>query len=376
MSQRPYTISQAFLWALSRRGVTLTARNVLAALWCYVDWQGGHNEVWPARHTISERLGIRRQAITAAISELAAAGLLAREGHATSKVILADPDPTLAAEARDTRAANLRRAQPAATSGGSNQPLQAAPAATSGICRYDLHHPAATSGTPTSRYDLHPQPLQAAGDQPLDAAPIADRSHTDHEQKTRTPIADPPLPPLSGEGKPAEPLALIPPEHIVTRPPEPDEVDLVIDAHNATADRINVGIESAAHKLARLRPSTRPRTGKKAREDLRSNIRARIDEHGLEVVLDVVRQYGRLAGREDAARGWYGAKMYTERSFAVARQQVIRGTSLQFRSERERLDHMMRHAGAHEVTTWPTTMRVVDAPEVDKPWMRDDFDLI
>jgi hypothetical protein len=365
MSERPYTISDAFLWALSRRGVTLTARNVLAALWCYVDWRGGHNEVWPSRSTLGKRLGMSRQAMAKAVAELSSAGLVTRPVADSSKLILAEPDEALAGEYTGGRGRHLNQA---------TRHLE---------CDTPCHIPDDTrrhpvcDTPPTERHLVCDTPCHIPDDKgchiPDDGGvtfqmterhpvcdTIAERTRKEHDQKTRPQVAGPPEPPHAGGGKPAEPLALIPPEQVETREPTLPEVEQVIAYHNERADLMNATIDRPADRLQRIRVGAKVRESSRGKQrDIRSLIADRIEEYGLDVVMDVVRGYSALAVREDEAREWYGRAMYTERSFAVAKGQVVKGTAKRFRNERERAEYIARHAGAHEVPTYAPTIRTV-----------------
>jgi hypothetical protein len=156
------------------------------------------------------------------------------------------------------------------------------------------------------------------------------------------------------------PLALIPEEQVQTVEPEDPEILAVVEMHNATAARYNEHISERAKWLARIRLPTRASRAKRKRDDLRTMIRDRIEEYGLDDVIATVKAYGLIAYHESEVRGWYGSRMYSERSFAICRSQVAAGTSKRFKTERERVAWQMQHAGRQEIATYQSTIVAVD----------------
>lgn len=383
MSDKRYSISDAILWCVSRRGLTPTARDVLIALWTYVDWGKGHTEVWPSRETLADRTGIPRQRVCAAVTELRSHGLVRSHGPRTSRLTLTPPGPSIAEQAvRRIAKSNASRSLPQEARVAHSHDHRDYPDVTTTVTTpvqhghdhrdYPSHdhrdHQKSRPSLPSShdhrdfRCHDHRDPITLLSprdhSQILSPEEIAERSAT-----AAAPV---------GATEDPTPLALIPPEQIEVKPPEPDPVDVVIARANALAERVNRYWIKGELRMPKMAP--RPNAARKRSPSPRTMIADRIADYGIDDVRYTLERYASICVHEPEQRKWWCPDMFSPTRWPPIRSTVAAGTGKRFRHERDRHEWETRTAGRHD---WPAVPRNVitydDAPSEPEPYVPPDY---
>jgi hypothetical protein len=366
MSDKPYSISDAVLWALSRRALTPTGRTVLVALWAHVDWREPHTQVWPSRATIADRLGLTRARVCTAITELRTHGLVTSHGPRTSRLTLTPPTDGIAEIPRrskptcsDDRNSSDSRNSSDVRNSSDNRNIP---------CSDSRNHPhVPIVGTPCSDHRN-----TTCSDNRNPNAEGTLREHfqiiTPSGNAERIPATAAPV----GAGEDDAPLALIPPEHIEVRPPEPDPVDVVIAHANALAERVNRYWTNGELRMPKMAP--RPNAARKRSPSPRTMIADRIADYGIDDVRYTLERYASICVHEPEQRKWWCPDMFSPTRWPPIRSTVANGTGKRFRNERDRHEWETRAAGRHD---WPAVPRNVitydDTPGEPEPYVPPDY---